>query len=505
MSKKLFIVALLLCSIGAQAQSFNWGYPHKITDEKDATITYMVDDKVYKFTEYYDSKKFNRQLDVETYDPRDLEKLESFAIEVEPGKVYGERRDYEALFQVAGAEHKLFSAFYDKKTGKNTLHWQTVDVTTGKIGDYKEVTEINAISMTKSGEFEIAQSPEGNYYAVLVEQPYVKKQAEKIELLLLDSNGIVVKRKKFTFPFIGRRARHNDLYVNDNGQVFFVKSINLKKQKPQRNLYHWDTNSDKINLTDLKQPDNFQIAQYRIDFQEDELLFTGILTSDNSTFFSVSIDYSGRNSGVRATGFLNLKYDKDGQLIYNNRVDLDKAVSNLSIKNIHLMDDFYWVVLERAQINKKSKSSSTGSAAFEYDYTYLNNGFGIGSINSSNGELNYLNLIDTNEPDTRNDNGAYLSILSFVHDDQLHLLYNETRDLRKGAVRVPWLKRFPIHDVIAADGSLVKNEALMAAGIGVEKDETFDLETTSIYEIEPGYYLLRARSGVEFKLGFMRL
>ena len=125
-------------------------------------------------------------------------------------------------------------------------------------------------------------------------------------------------------------------------------------------------------------------------------------------------------------------------------------------------------------------------------------------MNTVDGKMQYLNLIDTNEPNTRNDNGAYLSVLSFVKDDQLHLLYNETRDLRKGKVRVPLLKRFPIHDIIAADGKLVKNEALMAAGIGVDKDEAFDLDTSSIYEVGDGRYLIRARSNVEYKYGFMK-
>ncbi len=502
--KHLLATFILLSGSLSMAQSFTWGYPYGITDEQDATLSYVVDDKVYKLTEYYDSKKFNRQLDVDFLNPNDLEQMGSMSIEVEPVKEFGYRRDYESLFQENSTDFVLFSSYYDKKTKKNTLSWQSTNVKDGSLGEYSEIATLQALSMTKSGDFEITQSDSKNHYAVIVEQPYVKKQAEKIDLYLLDKDKNVVKSKSFTFPFVGKRSRHNEIFVSDSGQVYIVKSINLKKQKPTKNIYHWNPENDEINTIELKQDDNYQIAQFNGSFQDDNFVFTGILTSDNSTFFSISLDYSGRNSGVTATGLLLLKFDSSGQLVYDMRNDFDQNISNLSIKDIHVMDDFYWVIMDRAQIDKKSKSGQAGATAFTYDYTYLNNGFVIARINTANGDLQYLNLIDTNEPNTRNDNGAYLSVLSFVKDDQLHLLYNETRDLRKGKVRVPLLKRFPIHDVIAADGKLVKNEALMAAGIGVDRDEAFDLDTSSIYDVGDGRYLIRARSNVEYKYGFMR-
>ena len=502
--KYFLLPVILLCGLTSLAQSFTWGYPYRITDEQNATLSHIVDDKVYKLTEYYDSKKFNRQLDVDFLNPNDLEQMGSISIEVEPVKVFGYRRDYEVLFQENNTDFVLFSSYYDKKTKKNTLSSQQTNVRDGALGDYNEIASIQALSITKSGDFEIAQSDSKNYYAVIVEQPWVKKQAEKIDLYLLDKDKKVVKSKSFTFPFVGKRSRHNELFVSDSGQVYVVKSINLKKQKPTKNIYHWNPESDAINTVELKQDDNYQIAQFNGSFQNDDFLFTGILTSDNSTFFSISLDYSGRNSGVTATGILALKFDATGELMYNTRNNFDSNISNLSIKDIHVMDDFYWIVMDRAQIDKKSKSGQAGATAFTYDYTYLNNGFGIARINTGNGDLHYLNLIDTNEPNTRNDNGAYLSVLSFVKDDQLHLMYNETRDLRKGKVRVPLLKRFPMHDIIAADGKLIKNEALMAAGIGVDRDEAFDLDTSTIYDVGDGRYLIRAKSNVEYKYGFMR-
>ncbi|MGJ8684073.1 MAG: hypothetical protein ACSHWW_05600 [Nonlabens sp.] len=502
--KKILIALIVLTSLSSAAQSFTWGYPYRITDEQDATLSYVVDDKVYKLTEFYDSKKFNTQLDVDFLNPNDLEKMGSISIEVEPVKVFGQRRDYEAMFQENGTDYTLFSSYYDKKTKKNILSWQATDIDGGELGDYNEIALVKALSMTKSGEFEIARSDSGSFYAVLVEQPWVKKKSETIDLYLLNDKKEVVKTKSFTFPFADKRSRHNEIYVSDSGQVYIVKSIDLKKQKPTKNIYNWNPDTDSINLEELKQDDNYQIAQFQGSFQEDNFLFTGILTSDNSKFFSVSMDFSGRNSGVTATGILALKYDADGKLVYNQRNDFDKSVSNLSIKDIHVLDDYYWLVMDRAQVDRKSKSGQAGAGSFEYDYTYLNNGFGIAKIMTFNGSMEFLNFIDTNEPNTRNDNGAYLSVLSFVRDGKLHLLYNETRDLRKGAVRVPLLKRFPIHDIIDPSGTLIKNEALMAAGIGVQKDEAFDLDTSSIHEISDGKYLLRAKSGVEYKYGFMQ-
>jgi len=134
--KYFLLPVILLCGLTSLAQSFTWGYPYRITDEQDATLSHIVDDKVYKLTEYYDSKKFNRQLDVDFLNPNDLEQMGSISIEVEPVKVFGYRRDYEVLFQENNTDFVLFSSYYDKKTKKNTLSSQQTNVRDGAAKTY---------------------------------------------------------------------------------------------------------------------------------------------------------------------------------------------------------------------------------------------------------------------------------------------------------------------------------------------------------------------------------
>ena len=104
----------------------------------------------------------------------------------------------------------------------------------------------------------------------------------------------------------------------------------------------------------------------------------------------------------------------------------------------------------------------------------------IGTINIQNGTINWSKQINTNERDTRNDNGDYLSYLYFFKDNNLTLLYNETRDINKGIIHVVFLRRFPIKSVFSTDGEQLSAEAILAAGIGVKKDEPFELNTNMV-------------------------
>jgi len=40
----------------------------------------------------------------------------------------------------------------------------------------------------------------------------------------------------------------------------------MVQQKPTKNIYHWNPESDAINTVELKQDDNYQIAQFNGSF-----------------------------------------------------------------------------------------------------------------------------------------------------------------------------------------------------------------------------------------------
>lgn len=124
-------------------------------------------------------------------------------------------------------------------------------------------------------------------------------------------------------------------------------------------------------------------------------------------------------------------------------------------------------------------------------------------LDPATGQTQWSQKIDTFEPNTHNDNADFLSILYYQDGENLVLLYNETRDLNTGIVHIVFNRRFPIKEVISPTGETISREPLLAAGIGVTKEERFELNTQYLIPVTPNRYILRASNGVEYKYGFM--
>ncbi|WP_299683637.1 hypothetical protein [uncultured Dokdonia sp.] len=504
------LITLLLVAFSSTtfAQSFQWGFPFQITDETDAKLEhYIVNDKLHRLYSKYDLSIFNYKVQTDQFSLNELEQTTTQDISIKQPVLGASALTHVDHFQNEDGDFTFFSYEIDRKTKENNLYAQNVNITTGERSDKKFVTKMQGKSISNSGNWKIKQSQNKAYFVAFKELPFFKKENEKIAMVLLDKDKNVIKEITHTFAQLDKRNKEHDVFISNNGTISFIKNIKLKKQKPFKNFYVWKKDAEAVQEISLKLEDNHQIYQYDVTFDtDDNLYFNSLFTHEGSNFFGMKVDITGRHSGIHSNGLYSMKLDNTGAVVYQNRNDFPNVIPNLSIKDFVFNNDTLWMLLDRMHVIKKSDNSTIGSTGSPtYDYTFQSNGFMIGTINVQNGAINWSKQINTNERDTRNDNGDYLSYLYFFKDNNLTLLYNETRDINKGIIHVVFLRRFPIKSVFSTDGEQLSAEAILAAGIGVKKDEPFELNTNMQLQVKEDTYVIRARSGVEYKYGYMKL
>ncbi len=500
MKKSIFFAIISFITFAVHSQTFSWGFPFAIPDETDKEVTHVIADQLYRISSYYDLAVFNRKVIVDQFSLSELEKTKTIDLSVEQPPMGLASLTLHSLFQKEGTQFVFFYTEFDRSDKKYKLLSREVDIRTGKMGTLKPIVAMD----DKNANFLVSQSDDHSKYAVVEELPFEKKATEKIELILLDANQNIMSQKLLEFPFEDKRDKQHTLFVSNNGQIIVIKKIDEKKEKPYLNMYVWNSDKENVQTHSLKQEDNFQIPQFQGKFIGDKFYFMGVLTHEKSGTFGLKIDMNGRNSGVPGNGILISQLNADGNVDYTQRNDFD-VVTNLNLKNVIFGKDQFYAIYDRMFVEKKSKGSNIGQQGFSYDYTYLNNGYLIQGFDVATGSLQWSQIIDTAEPNTTNDNGSFLSTLSYLDGDNLVLLYNETRDLNKGKIHQVFNRRFPIKEVISPTGETLSQEALLAAGIGVTKEEQFELDTQFIIPVTPKKYIIRASNRTEYKYGFMQL
>lgn len=502
MIRNYILPILGLLSFSLSAQNFYWGYPFPQPNETEKNVSHVLDENIlYRISKEYDLSIFNYHVLTDQFSLNELEKVKSLDLSVDQPPMGTATLTFVDLFQIKGSDFVFYYDEYNHKSKSITLYSNLVNIRTGKKSDLKPLATIDS----RNGNFQIAQSPGKSKYAVLKELPFEKNTQEKVELLLLDSNQNILSQKVIEFSFEAQRNKQHEIYVSDEGRIVLLKSIREKKEKPYFNLYEWNPANDELNTISLRQEDNYQIFQYDGSFHAEEFYFISLLTHEKSTDIGMKIDLNGRHSGISGSGVLAVKIKPDGKTDYVQRNDFD-IISNLNIKNLLYNQSQFFVVCDRSYTNKKSKSSNIGQMNKEYDYTYLNNGFYILSLDKNTGQLQWDKIIETSEPNTHNDNGDFLSVLSFLDsNNRLVLLYNETRDLNKGVIHIVYNRRFPMMEVISTHGETVSKAQLLAAGIGVVKEEPFELNTQFLIPVTDNKFILRASNKVEYKYGYMEL
>ena len=496
----LTFTLLMACSLSMIAQSFSWGFPFKVDDEIDYSVQHFEDEDIYRLKSKYRIADFDYEIQSDRLSSGDLERIETTDLSAINENPIDALKTHLNMHQIDGTDFVFFSSEYIGDTKATKLYRQTVNAETGMRSAYMELASVEGKGTLNTGRFETAMSPDGGYFAIVKIPAFYKKEQETIAVEVYDAEFNKVHEINYVFDRLAQRGPLYSVYIANDGEVYLVSRLDLKKQLPHIEVYSAGLSDTAFETTSLKQDDNFQLVQNYPYFVGNDLCLVSVVSITGASGVQIRPDYDGRTLGARGNGLLLTRFSK-GQLQYKERTDFENSLPNLMIKDILAADGGHYIVMEQLFELAKSTSTNLTEVNAKMDYSYLNDGFMIAHCDISTGEMNWFYQIQIDEPDTKNDNGAYLSVLPLVKGSMLVLLYNETRILngRDGTRR----RRFPIIETISADGETARKEPLMAAGVGADYFQDIELDTSVIHQLDENKYLVRGRSRAEYKYGYL--
>ncbi len=489
---------LLIGSIAVgNAQTFTWGKAAPSQNETDAKLSHLDEGKFYAINSKYNENVFNRDVNVNVYGSN-LDREKTNVLSVEQPAMGKAMMTHREMFQVKGTDYIIFLDEYNNKTKETALYIQHVDIDSGVKGERQQITSIPG----RSSNYGITQSPNGKFYAVNKFYGYDKKLNEKINLALLDKDFKIVREVSFETPYMNKTPMENQFYVSDQGMVYMVKNIDLAKAKPFKTVFVWDGNSQTMQETSLKFDNDYQIYQYQGHFDGSDFYLHGFYTRIGSKGVQV---YGG---GVPANGIYAAKFNSKGEKVYTVASETAE-IPGLNLKDFILAGEKTWFVADEMFVSKKAKPLVQGSFNFEYDYTYKNMAIAVGKIDNETGKLEWNKVLKFDEPDTTNDNGAFLSFLYLIKNNQLVLLYNDTQKTKVGPRIMN--DRFTAIEIYDDRGNQVSQNLIGGTGLELKYnsandyyEENFDLDTSeNIIATKDGKYIVRAKSGSNEKYGYI--
>jgi len=506
MKNIIVVLTFILTPIILFGQTFTWGFPFTTDSEEGAWVTHMEADAIYRIKSKYDLGIFNYRISSDKFDSKNLEiqKTSNLGI-VEPAMGRASQKHL-SMYPKNGTSFLFFSTENNTDKKVQELFWQDVNIDTWERSEFQLLSSIPGQGLSNYGDFLTAVSPDGIHIAVLKIPSFDKKTMESVSVELYGADFKKLGEVTHTFDYEAKRGPLYQIQVGNDGTVYIANVVDLKKEKPWTDLYVWAKGTQVLGKHSLKQADNYQITQNYAYFLENEYYLVSLLSADGSTTFGMSIDQSGRNSGAAGNALLVTKYT-GSKWNYSNRNDFESAVSNLSIKAIMGEQSGQYVVMERLQIVEKSGAIDVSATNVAKDYTYLNNGYLIAGLDGGDGSIYWYHRIDTNEPNTRNDNGTYLSVLPLLVSNNLVIVYNETREILPKPNSNRKTDRFPIMEYISPKGEVMKKQELPKAmenpEEGVTELNNFDLDTSVIVPISDDKFLIRARENYSSKYGYL--
>lgn len=326
------------------------------------------------------------------------------------------------LLKVVEGNNKLyfFSHVAVKKDGKNVLYAQIYDNDTNQLSDTKELYTIPIEKVNNSGFFEIEISSNRNTFAVVVNQPFVKKTKEKIDVLTFDNNLNKLSETSQMLSFDSERAYNETLFVDNNGVVNIIKKTDTSKKHPITTIIT-------VNGDDVKEQqastEGFYISDSKVIGFNGSQYLLGFATDNAKPVVSMG--------GAKDNSFFIYNISEE-KLVKNQEWSketikrvLGKGYIDLKVKDILIHNEIIYLIGDCYSKDSKAIEGKN----FEYNYTHR---FGPGIVIKLdiNGNVTYDTPINYGE-DYLNKNEILGSFYPFLKNGELFILANEKESVLK--------------------------------------------------------------------------
>ena len=507
--KKIFLPFLFLQNLIliAQTPSFTWSETQSsINNELNYSIQDYIDGKrIFKVKSIYNEKIFNKDIVVDIFSLNDdFEKDESdFSIGVDQPIMGKNMQTVNQLFYLNNKDYVYFLTEFNSETKEFELFTQKVNFDTGTKTKAVFLTKMPAKNMFNIGDYFITQSENKQFYGIVSRPIGDKKLNEKVTLYVLDANFKIIKSLEHEFNFTTKQSFNINCYVTNNGNVALLREIDLPKVKPYKSLFYWDSKTQNVAEHNLKQDLDFQVSQYKWKEIENGSYFIGGISDGKR---KVGIDLGGALPEANPTNsILLLRFDSDGKIILNEKITLEKQ-NNINLEHVILKDNKLWLLFNELYTGSKSLPAPDPSKPLERptEYSYLSTGYSIIKLDAVSGKLDWFTRINNLEPKTINDNGDHLKYLHFFRNNELILIYNDSRDININTKYFTKDSRFPVISAINNDGKIVSTKDITNSGVGKNYNFCYELDLSIALPVDENTYVVRSRCGNSARYGYLK-
>ena len=507
--KKISLLIILLQSliVFAQTPTFTWSESaSSIDNELNFTIQNHFDgNRIFKIKSAYNDKIFNKDVFVDIFSPNDdFEKDENnFSVGLEQPVMGKNMKTLTHLFYLTGKDYVYFLTEFNSETKEFELFTQKANIDTGTKTKATFLTKMPAKNMFNIGDYFIAQSENKQFYGVVSRPIGDKKLNEKVTLYVLDANFKIVKSIEHEFAFTTKQSFNIDVHVSNNGNLAIVRELDLPKIKPYKSLFYWDSKTQNVVEHNLKQDLDFQVSQFKWKETDNGNYFIGGISDGKR---KVGIDLGGALPEANPTNSLLLMhFDTDGKVILNEKITLEKQ-NNINLEEIILKDNKLWLLFNEIYTGSKRLPAPDPSKPLErpIEYSYVSTGYTVIKLDATSGKLDWISRINNEEPRTINDNGDHVKYLHFFRNNQLVLIYNNSRDINMNTKYFVRNSRFAVMSIINNDGAVVSTKDIPNSGVGKTYNFCYELDLSVAIPVDDNTYIIRSRCGNTARYGYLK-
>jgi hypothetical protein len=378
----------------------------------------------------------------------------------------GDANMYEGIYALTD-KLVMFKSEFNKGEGMTLFYYPFTSTGARQAGT--ELVNFPAEKAMNSGNFKVAVSDDGSKIAVLCELPYVKDSVEHDILYVFDNSFKELWHMDFRFPYEGGKAPFNDIYVNNNGVVFNMKQVPVKKAFDFYSMFTFNGTTMKESKIDLGQDGH--IATYKTGFfTNGDLYLGGYSYTDKKV--GINVDTPTHTFAVKVSA-------ADGSLPVDKVSEIPMLGSIKATQVIVQSDNTTFLIGEHQYTASTPRPNLPG----QYDYENQYSDITVMKFGADGSKLWSYSV----DKDTKsfNDGGKYLSYAAFVMNGNLVITYRDhlyRHDGKEHKVVGPILLNQFVNVFLTLnqDGGKIKESYIIDPRMGGEKGEYFLISRTGV-------------------------
>lgn len=328
---------------------------------------------------------------------------------------------------------KLY-AFYrgwNKQERQASLLVRMINPQTGQAeGNFTQLESEFGRNQMKSPTFSFSFSPDGSKILVLTEKPFEKKQAEELRLQVFNTSDFSsLWKNDLVLENEYKRARFNEIVVNNNGVAYLLKDFNESQQEHLYSLI--TTGADGSQTVSILLPD-FLLDEKKVSIDANGNLFVGAILSDIPKKVSLTTSQSNWQ------GLWVFKAGEDGKIIQNKihpmdapelaSIDAIQKAQCVGGKNtFELKDVLVSSTNEIIFLIEHTTESSThiaNSSPMAYEYQLSHKGVYTVAFDANNA-FKWSQFLEKNQEEKTLDTKLHYGSFAYTYqNDKLYLVWN---------------------------------------------------------------------------------